>query len=71
MNLMQLHKVSVDRILEKMEEADPADKERLDNPFMPEWTFPPAIHDMPRWNGFSDADVSAIAHQKAESLMFD
>jgi hypothetical protein len=35
---------------------------------MPEWTFPPAIHDMPRPNGFSDTDISAITHQKAESL---
>ncbi len=40
----------------------------FDNPFMPGWTFPPAIQDMERWNGFSDTDVSSIAHQNAESL---
>jgi len=35
---------------------------------MPGWTFPPAIQDMQRWNGFSDTEVSSIAHQNAESL---
>jgi predicted TIM-barrel fold metal-dependent hydrolase len=40
----------------------------FDNPFMPGWTFPPAIQDMQRWNGFSDTDVCSIAHQNAESL---
>ncbi len=40
----------------------------FDNPFMPGWTFPPAIQDMQRWSGFTDADVSAIAHGNAESL---
>src|SRR5216684_1058453 len=40
----------------------------FDNPFMPEWTFPPAIRDMQRWNGFSHTDVSSIAHRNAESL---
>jgi predicted TIM-barrel fold metal-dependent hydrolase len=40
----------------------------FDNPFMPGWTFPPAIQDMQRWNGFSDIDVSSIAHRNAESL---
>jgi predicted TIM-barrel fold metal-dependent hydrolase len=40
----------------------------FDNPFMPGWTFPPAIEDMQRWSGFSETDVSAIAHQNAESL---
>jgi len=40
----------------------------FDNPFMPGWTFPPAIQDMQRWDGFSATDVSAIAHQNAESL---
>jgi predicted TIM-barrel fold metal-dependent hydrolase len=40
----------------------------FDNPFMPAWTFPPAIQDVQRWNGFSDTDVSSIAHQNAESL---
>jgi predicted TIM-barrel fold metal-dependent hydrolase len=40
----------------------------FDNPFMPGWTFPPAIEDIQRWNGFSDADVSSIAHRNAESL---
>jgi predicted TIM-barrel fold metal-dependent hydrolase len=40
----------------------------FDNPFMPEWTFPPAIQDMQRWNGFSDADVCSIANRNAESL---
>jgi hypothetical protein len=37
-------------------------------PFMPGWTFSPAIQDMQRWNGFSDTDVSSIAHQNAELL---
>jgi predicted TIM-barrel fold metal-dependent hydrolase len=40
----------------------------FDNPFMPAWTFPPAIQEMQRWNGFSDTDVSSIAHRNAESL---
>jgi hypothetical protein len=40
----------------------------FDNPFMPGWTFPSAIQDMQRWNGFSDTDVSSIAHRNAESL---
>ncbi len=40
----------------------------FDNPFMPEWTFPPAIQDMQRWNGFSHTDVCSIAHGNAESL---
>jgi predicted TIM-barrel fold metal-dependent hydrolase len=40
----------------------------FDNPFMPAWTFPPAIQDMQRWNGFSDTDLSSIAHRNAESL---
>jgi predicted TIM-barrel fold metal-dependent hydrolase len=40
----------------------------FDHPFMPEWTFPPAIQDMHRWNGFSEADLSSIAHRNAESL---
>jgi hypothetical protein len=35
---------------------------------MPAWTFPPAIQDVQRWNGFSDADVCSIAHRNAESL---
>jgi len=40
----------------------------FDNPFMPAWTFPPAIQDMQCWNGFSDTDVSSIAHRNAELL---
>jgi predicted TIM-barrel fold metal-dependent hydrolase len=40
----------------------------FDNPFMPAWTFPPAIQDIQRWNGFSDSDLSSIAHRNAESL---
>jgi 6-methylsalicylate decarboxylase len=40
----------------------------FENPFMPKFTFPPAIQDMQRWNGFSDTDVSAITHQNTESL---
>jgi predicted TIM-barrel fold metal-dependent hydrolase len=40
----------------------------FDNPFMPGWTFPPAIQDMQRWKGFSDRDVSSIGHQNAETL---
>ncbi len=40
----------------------------FDNPFMPGWTFPPAIQDMQRWKGFSDTDVSSIGRQNAERL---
>jgi 6-methylsalicylate decarboxylase len=40
----------------------------FDNPFMPGWTFSPAIQDMQRWNGFSETDLYSIAHQNAESL---
>jgi predicted TIM-barrel fold metal-dependent hydrolase len=40
----------------------------FDNPFMPEWTFAPAIQDVQRWNGFDDADLSVIARRNAESL---
>jgi predicted TIM-barrel fold metal-dependent hydrolase len=40
----------------------------FDNPFMPGWTFSPAIEDMQRWNAFSDAELSCIAHRNAESL---
>src|SRR5260370_29753179 len=40
----------------------------FDNPFMPGWTFPPAIQDVQRWNGFSDTDVCSIARRNAESL---
>jgi 6-methylsalicylate decarboxylase len=40
----------------------------FDNPFMPGWTFPPAIQDVQRWNGFSDTDISSIARQNAKSL---
>src|SRR6266404_1869426 len=40
----------------------------FDNPFMPGWTFPPAIQDMQRWNGLSDTYLSSIAHRNAESL---
>jgi predicted TIM-barrel fold metal-dependent hydrolase len=40
----------------------------FDNPFMPGWTFTPAIQDTQRWNGFSDTDVRSIAHRNAESL---
>src|SRR6266403_1431252 len=32
----------------------------FDHPFMPEWTFPPAIQDIQSWNGFSDTDVWCI-----------
>src|SRR5260221_3033731 len=38
------------------------------NPVMPGWTFPPAIQEMQRWNGFSDTDVCSIAHRNAASL---
>ena len=40
----------------------------FDNPFMPGWTFPPAIQDVQRWDGFSDADVCSIAYGNAKSL---
>jgi hypothetical protein len=28
----------------------------LDRPSMPEWTFGPAIHDLERWDGFTQDD---------------
>src|SRR5258708_9175053 len=40
----------------------------FDNPFMPAWTMPPAIHDVQCWQDFSDTDVSCIANQNARSL---
>jgi predicted TIM-barrel fold metal-dependent hydrolase len=40
----------------------------FDNPFMPGWTFAPAIQDVERWDAFSDTDMSCIAHRNAESL---
>jgi hypothetical protein len=40
----------------------------FDNPFMPRRTFSPAMQDMQRWNGFSQTDISSIAHQNAASL---
>ncbi len=40
----------------------------FDHPFMPNWTFPPAIQDVQSWNEFSDADLYSIAHRNAESL---
>ena len=40
----------------------------FDNPFMPGWTFPPAIQNMQRWNSFSDTDVCSIALRNAETL---
>jgi len=40
----------------------------FDNPFMRGWTFPPAIQDIQRWNGFSETGASSIAHRNAESL---
>src|SRR5260370_8306920 len=35
----------------------------FDNPFMPGWTFPPAIQDMQHWNGFTATDVCSIPHR--------
>jgi serine/threonine protein kinase len=40
----------------------------FDNPFVPAWTLPPAIHDIQRWNGFSDKDVASLARRNAEWL---
>jgi hypothetical protein len=40
----------------------------FDNPFMPGWTFAPAIQDVERWDAFSDTGMSCIAHRNAESL---
>jgi predicted TIM-barrel fold metal-dependent hydrolase len=40
----------------------------FDNPFMPGWTFPPAIQAVQSWNGFSDTGLSSIARWNAESL---
>jgi 6-methylsalicylate decarboxylase len=40
----------------------------FDNPFMPGWMFSPACQDMERWNGFSDPEVSSIAHRMRSPL---
>jgi hypothetical protein len=38
------------------------------NPFMPGWTFPPAIQEIQRWNGFKDTGISPIARENGKSL---
>ena len=37
----------------------------LDSPYMPEWSFGPAIRDLEQWNGFSQDDLDRIAHKNA------
>lgn len=37
----------------------------LDSPYMPEWSFGPAIHDVERWDGFTQDDLERIAHKNA------
>ncbi|WP_375419204.1 amidohydrolase family protein [uncultured Hymenobacter sp.] len=40
----------------------------FDNPFMPPTTFAPALADVARWKGFSDADLALLAHENAAAL---
>lgn len=37
----------------------------LDNPYMPEWSFGPAIRDLEQWDGFTQDDLERIAHKNA------
>jgi predicted TIM-barrel fold metal-dependent hydrolase len=37
----------------------------LDSPYMPEWSFGPAIHDLEQWDGFTQDDLERIAHKNA------
>ncbi len=37
----------------------------LDSPYMPEWSFGPAIRDLEQWDGFSQDDLDRIAHKNA------
>lgn len=40
----------------------------FDNPFMPEWSFAPAIDDLERWQSFTDSDLAAISNVNAGAL---
>ncbi|XYI32271.1 hypothetical protein MNJPNG_08930 [Cupriavidus oxalaticus] len=40
----------------------------LDHPFMPAWTFQPAIDAAARWDGFGDGDLTAVVHGNAAQL---
>jgi 6-methylsalicylate decarboxylase len=40
----------------------------LDSPYMPEWSFGPAIRDLEQWDGFNQDDRERIAHKNACSL---
>src|SRR6267154_1564754 len=37
----------------------------FDNPFMPGWSFGPAIRDLEQWDGFTQDDLERIAHKNA------
>jgi predicted TIM-barrel fold metal-dependent hydrolase len=37
----------------------------LDSPYMPEWSFGPAIRDLEQWDGFTQDDLERIAHKSA------
>jgi hypothetical protein len=37
----------------------------LDSPYMPQWSFAPAIRDAEQWDGFAQDDLDRIAHQNA------
>ena len=37
----------------------------LDSPYMPEWSFGPAIRDLEQWDGFTQDDLERIAHKNA------
>jgi predicted TIM-barrel fold metal-dependent hydrolase len=37
----------------------------LDSPYMPEWSFGPAIRDLEQWDGFAQDDLERIAHKNA------
>lgn len=40
----------------------------LDHPFMPEWTFQPAIEAIAQWPGLSEAELTQLAHGNARAL---
>jgi hypothetical protein len=40
----------------------------FDNPFMPGWSFGPAIRDLEQWDGFTQDDLERIAHKNAYFL---
>jgi 6-methylsalicylate decarboxylase len=42
----------------------------FDNPFMPGWTFPPAIQNIQCWNGFSETDVSSMVPTSTDVFSF-